>query len=55
MADRIAQHQILRDEIAALLNDVDGVYVRKADAGSYLFPEIQELNVKIDEFSQFVN
>lgn len=36
------------------LNDVDGVFVRKADDGSYLFPEIPELDVKIEEFSQIV-
>lgn len=50
MKDRIAAHQVIRDDLLALLHSVEGVKVRATEAGSYLFPKIPELTVTIEEF-----
>jgi aspartate/methionine/tyrosine aminotransferase len=50
MEDRIAAHQSIRDDILALLRTVEGVKARTTEGGSYLFTEIPELTVKIEEF-----
>ena len=50
MVERIAAHQRIRDDLLALLHTVDGVRARATEAGSYLFPEIPELTVTIEEF-----
>lgn len=54
MADRIAKHQTIRDDLADKLNLVNGISVRVPDAGSYLFPEIPELEVHIEQFVKIV-
>lgn len=50
MAERIAAHQTIRDELVALLRTVDGVKVRPTEAGSYLFPQLPPLSVSIHDF-----
>ena len=50
MSDRIAKHQAIRDDLIATLRAVEGFKVRTTDAGSYLFPQIPELDVSINEF-----
>ena len=50
MTDRIAQHQAIRDDLIGKLRSVEGVKVRTTEAGSYLFPQIPELDVSINEF-----
>lgn len=50
MAERIAAHQAIRDELVALLRTVDGVRVRPTEAGSYLFPKLPPLSVSIHDF-----
>lgn len=50
MEDRIAAHQIIRDDLLALLCSVEGVKARATEAGSYLFAKIPELTVTIEEF-----
>ena len=50
MENRIQNHQEIRDEIVNKLRTSGKVRVRKTEAGSYLFPEISDLKVSIDEF-----
>ncbi|CAM3647429.1 Putative aspartate aminotransferase [Bordetella sputigena] len=45
LADRIAAHQAIRDDLLGVFRGVDGVRVRTPDAGSYLFPELPLLTV----------
>lgn len=54
MADRIASHQKIRDDLVSLLTAVPGVTVRPTDAGSYLFPKLPPLDVSIDDFAKIV-
>jgi len=50
LEDRIGAHQRIRDDLLALLRKVEGIKVRKTEAGSYLFIEIPELMVPMREF-----
>ncbi|MDN4492533.1 pyridoxal phosphate-dependent aminotransferase [Ureibacillus aquaedulcis] len=50
MAERIAQHQAIRDDLVAMLRAAEGFKVRPSEAGSYLFPKLPELDVAIEEF-----
>ena len=50
MTDRIAEHQAIRDDLTAKLRAFEGFKVRTTEAGSYLFPQIPELEVSINEF-----
>ncbi len=50
MAQRIAQHQAIRDDLVTKLRSIQGFKVRSTEAGSYLFPKVPELTVTIEEF-----
>lgn len=50
MADRIAQHQAIRDDMVARLRAIDGCTVRSPDAGSYLFPRLPALSITPAQF-----
>ncbi|WP_077603857.1 pyridoxal phosphate-dependent aminotransferase [Oceanobacillus sojae] len=50
MAQRIAQHQAIRDDLVTKLRLIQGFQVRATEAGSYLFPKVPELTVTIEEF-----
>jgi len=50
MKDRIVAHQSIRDDLLELLRSVKGVKAKTTEGGSYLFTEIPELTVKIEEF-----
>ncbi len=50
LEERIEAHQRIRDDLVALLRSVEGVQVRKTEAGSYLFVKVPELKVSITEF-----
>ncbi len=50
MADRIAKHQAIRDDLISILRSVNGVTVRSPEAGSYLFPALPKLSVTPMEF-----
>jgi len=50
MEERITAHQNIRDELLALLHSADGIKARMTEAGSYLFPQLPELKVTIEEF-----
>ncbi|MCT1903602.1 pyridoxal phosphate-dependent aminotransferase [Oceanobacillus sojae] len=50
MAQRIVQHQAIRDDLVTKLRLIQGFQVRATEAGSYLFPKVPELTVTIEEF-----
>lgn len=50
MNNRIAEHQLIRDDILKKLRTVDGIRVRTTEAGSYLFPELPVLSVSMNDF-----
>jgi len=50
MADRIAQHQAIRDDLITLFRGIDGCFVRTPDAGSYLFPQLPDLTIAPADF-----
>lgn len=43
MADRIAKHQAIRDDLLKVLRGVKGVDARAPEAGSYLFPRLDDV------------
>src|SRR5699024_9634589 len=48
---RIKQHQAIRDDLISRLKTTDGLFkVRTTEAGSYLFPEITNINGEINSF-----
>lgn len=50
MAQRIAEHQQIRDDLVSLLKNCEGIKVRPTEAGSYLFPQLPPLDVDIKSF-----
>lgn len=50
MAQRIAEHQQIRDDLVSLLSNCEGIRVRPTEAGSYLFPQLPPLAVDIKDF-----
>ncbi len=50
MAERIAQHQAIRDDLLVRLRTVEGLQVRAPEAGSYLFPRLPALSVPPSDF-----
>ncbi|ETF01259.1 aspartate aminotransferase [Advenella kashmirensis W13003] len=51
MAQRIAQHQAIRDDLVAKLRTINGASVRTPEAGSYLFPTLPTLSVSTLDFA----
>lgn len=47
MAERVAAHQAIRDELVAIFRSIPGVKVRPTEGGSYLFPRLPE-NMAVD-------
>lgn len=52
MAERVAMHQAIRDDIYNVLCAAEGFRVRLPEGGSYLFPKLPEIGVGILEFSK---
>ena len=50
LKDRVKAHQSIRDDLMALFRNVEGVNVRKTEAGSYLFVGIPELLISLGDF-----
>ncbi len=50
MADRIAQHQAIRDDLLAVLRVIPGCSTRSTQAGSYIFPKLPELTLAPMDF-----
>lgn len=52
LAARLKEHQRIRDDLLALTEEFDGVSARPTDGGSYIFFELPELKVSIEEFTR---
>jgi aspartate/methionine/tyrosine aminotransferase len=52
MAERVAMHQAIRDDIYNVLRAAQGFRVRLPEGGSYLFPQLPEIDIGILEFSK---
>lgn len=50
LSERIALHQAIRDDLLSQLGTVEGLWARKPEAGSYLFPRLPELAVSTQDF-----
>jgi len=50
MADRIRQHQLIRDDLISVLGTCSGISARPSEAGSYVFPRFPALTVSLHEF-----
>ena len=50
MADRVAKHQAIRDELVSIFRSVEGVEVRPSEGGSYLFPKLPKMAVDMPTF-----
>lgn len=50
MDKRIKDHQVIRDELINIFQQVDGVELRKTEAGSYLFVTVPKLKVSMTDF-----
>ncbi len=50
LAERIARHQAIRDDLVGIFSKVPGLRVRAPQAGSYVFPRLPRLAVPIRDF-----
>lgn len=50
MEERIKQHQAIRDDLVHHLRAAGGYRVRPTEAGSYLFPQVDGLDLSMNEF-----
>ena len=50
MADRIAAHAAIRDDVVAEFRKVPGVRVRTTEGGSYVFPQLPALKLSLKDF-----
>jgi aspartate/methionine/tyrosine aminotransferase len=50
LAQRIADHQAIRDDLVGVFAAADGFRVRPTEGGSYVFPHVPELTVPMPEF-----
>lgn len=54
MEERILQHQKIRDALYEELTEARGVHIRKTEAGSYLFVELPEMTIGIEQFCKIL-
>ncbi len=50
LKNRVADHQKIRDDILAVINNIKDVSARPTDGGSYLFVTIPKLDVSLHQF-----
>ncbi|MGB8451284.1 MAG: pyridoxal phosphate-dependent aminotransferase [Anaerocolumna sp.] len=50
MAERVAAHQAIRDDLLNLFRASDGISVRTPEGGSYIFPGVKGLKTDIRDF-----
>jgi aspartate/methionine/tyrosine aminotransferase len=50
LADRIARHQAIRDDLVAVFRQLEGARIRMPEAGSYVFPKLPALSVSAMAF-----
>lgn len=55
MAQRTLMHQQIRNDIAEILSQTNGIRFRLSDGGSYLFVELPPLDVSIADFVKIVH
>ncbi len=54
LADRVAHHKQIRDDLMQVIEGVPGVSARPTEGGSYLFVTIPELEVSLHDFIRIV-
>ena len=54
LADRVAQHQQIRDDLVAVVRSHAGCQVRKTEGGSYIFPSLPPMDISISDFAKVV-
>jgi len=52
MAERVALHQAIRDDLFAVLSEAEGFRARLPEGGSYLFPQMPTIDVGLLEFTK---
>lgn len=52
MEKRIAEHQRIRDDLLAVINQCPGCWARPTEGGSYLFLELPKLKIDIFQFTK---
>ncbi|RDE08938.1 aminotransferase class I/II-fold pyridoxal phosphate-dependent enzyme [Pelagibacterium lacus] len=52
--ERTRLHQAIRDDLLELFGRVNDLRVRVPDGGSYLFPELPDLSVSIEDFARIL-
>ncbi len=52
MAERVALHQAIRDDLFAVLSKAEGFRARLPEGGSYLFPQMPAIDVGLLEFTK---
>ncbi len=52
MAERVVQHQAIRDDICAVLHAAEGFKVRPTEGGSYLFPRLPHIELDVVDFTK---
>ena len=50
LAERVNEHQNIRDSLIKILEQVPGIKIRKTEAGSYLFIKLPSMKISIGEF-----
>lgn len=50
MAQRIREHQAIRDDLLKVFRSVAGIDVRTSEAGSYIFPKLPKMSVSGSDF-----
>ncbi|MBQ8973193.1 MAG: pyridoxal phosphate-dependent aminotransferase [Clostridia bacterium] len=50
MAERVAAHQAIRDDMVSGFRSIPGCVVRPTEGGSYLFPKLPPLKVSLKQF-----
>ena len=50
MAERVAAHQAIRDDLVKQFRAMDGVRVRPTEGGSYVFPQLPALTLDLKQF-----
>lgn len=54
MKERVAAHQVIRDDLLGLFNSAAGITVRPTEGGSYIFPRVEGLKVDIKDFTKIL-
>lgn len=50
MAQRVREHEAIRDDLLAVFRGTPGIAVRTTEAGSYIFPQLPAMSVRGNDF-----